>query len=186
MPITLKVVNIEDVLWSSSLSRKLKSSRSSVRATSPKFQDHRDHNSVTFIPSPINHYYDHEFANWSLVEDRHSQIRLPRFTLLRKEQASCGRDLLHRTPSPPAYHLPTIPYHIIYLIHHKTIQHALRITEPTASRRPTPQLWPDPLHRIHDVERSLGHFRFALTNCGRALRIHGARIPKRRSTVSVE
>ncbi len=64
--------------------------------------------------------------------------------------------------------------------------HALRPPKSTASSRPTAQLRTDPLYRIHDVERSLRYRRLALTDRRCPLRLHGTRVPKRRSAIFME
>lgn len=65
-------------------------------------------------------------------------------------------------------------------------QNAFRPPKPAASRRPTPQLRPNPLNCLHDVERALRNRRLALSHRRCPLRLHGTRIPARRFVIFVE
>jgi hypothetical protein len=56
----------------------------------------------------------------------------------------------------------------------------------TATRRPNPQLRACIVYSIHALERNLGRLQLTIPNRCRSLRIHGARVPKRRFAVFVE
>merc|ERR1711977_476883 len=70
-----------------------------------------------------------------------------------------------------------------------TNEHDIYLRPPPkspASRRASPQLRPNPLDRLYDVERPLRNRRLALAYCRRIVRLHGTRFPAWRSAVLVE
>lgn len=85
-----------------------------------------------------------------------------------------------RKPTVP----PVSPQNPVSAHHPHHAGHRQHATAP--SRNPIPKLRSRPLNSIHALERPLSRNRFAITHCRRALRIHGTRIPTRRSVISLE